>query len=811
LTSLRLVDPLGERPLSGADLPLSIGGAGCAVVVPGVEPGTVLASLGSSDGRLFVEPGPDACVRLDGRRLEASGWLEPGSVVDLGPALLRLERREDGDALVVEHEALPNATLPPVLEGQPLESLPAGEDRIPIAILPYSPPTGRPERVRVRPRWGRLAAVAAGVVVLAILGWLLAAVAVTVRTTPEVEPDAVDFTGTPFELRIGGRQLVLPGRYVVEVEAAGYETGRAEATVTRDGPQEVVVPLVRLPGLVTVDTGGVEAVLSVDGREVGPTPGPYELAAGMRELLLRAPRYEDQRLTLDVAGGREPQTVAVTLEPAFAGVTVESIPSGAAVSLDGEAIGVTPLEATLDAGRYTLAIEHPGYRRFESPVTVKPGEPLRIGPVELGLPDGRLSVRTEPEGADISVAGQYRGRAPLTLTLAPGVPHEVVVSRAGYEAATRTVSVNPGERSSLSLQLTPVLGEVTVRGEPADAELFVDGTPRGPAGQTLSLPAAPHRLEVRKAGLATFTATVTPKPGLPQVVEYRLTTAEQARFAALPPAVTTGLGQQLKLLRGGRFVMGSPRREPGRRSNEAQRTIELKRPFYLGVNEVTNQEFRAFRASHASGIFKEESLDLDRQPVVRVSWQDAAAFCNWLSERDGLPPAYVQQGGRLVLKEPVTTGYRLPTEAEWEFAVRFDGREATRKYPWGDSLPVAPRSGNYADQSAIYLTPVVISGYDDGFRVAAPVGSFPASPLGLSDLGGNVSEWTNDRYSIYLTDPDKVFTDPLGPSAGETWVVRGASWLTGRTPDLRTAWRDVGSSGKPDLGFRLARYAEQER
>jgi formylglycine-generating enzyme required for sulfatase activity len=391
------------------------------------------------------------------------------------------------------------------------------------------------------------------------------------------------------------------------------------------------------------------------------------------------------------------------------------------------------------------------------------------------------------------------------------VPHELVASRAGYEAATRTVSAKPGERSSLSLELVPILGEVTVRGQPADAELFVDGVSRGPAGQTLSLPSAPHRLEVRKAGLATFSATVTPKPGLPQVVEYSLTTAEQARMAALPASVKTGLGQELKLVRGGRFVMGSPRREPGRRSNEAQRTIELKRPFYLGVHEVTNQEFRAFRAAHASGIFKEETLDLDRQPVVRVGWQDAAAFCNWLSERDGLPPAYVQQGGRLVLKQPVTTGYRLPTEAEWEFAARFDGSGATRKYPWGDGLPVAPRSGNYADQSAIYLTPVVIAGYDDGFRVAAPVGSFPPDALGLTDVGGNVSEWTTDRYSIYLADPDKVFTDPIGPSDGDTWVLRGASWLTGRTPDLRAAWRDVGSAGKPDLGFRLARYAEQER
>jgi formylglycine-generating enzyme required for sulfatase activity len=373
---------------------------------------------------------------------------------------------------------------------------------------------------------------------------------------------------------------------------------------------------------------------------------------------------------------------------------------------------------------------------------------------------------------------------------------------------TRTQSLSSGQSASLALRLEAILGEVTVRGQPEDAELFIDGVSRGPANQTVSLPAAPHRIEVRKAGLAAHAVTLTPKAGLPQVVEYKLTTVEQARMAQIRPVVTTGLGQELKLVRGGRFVMGSPRREPGRRSNESQRTIELKRPFYFGAQEVTNQHFRQFRAAHASGIFKEETLDLDRQPAVRVSWQDAAAFCNWLSAKDGLPPAYVAKGSTLELAEPVTTGYRMPTEAEWEFVARQQGGGATRKYPWGDSLPVGARSGNYADQSAIYLTPVVISGYNDGFRVAAPVGSFAPNALGIFDLGGNVSEWATDRYSIYVTDPDKVVVDPTGPSQGQTWVIRGASWLTGRTPELRLAWRDVAAAGKADLGFRLARYAE---
>jgi formylglycine-generating enzyme required for sulfatase activity len=250
------------------------------------------------------------------------------------------------------------------------------------------------------------------------------------------------------------------------------------------------------------------------------------------------------------------------------------------------------------------------------------------------------------------------------------VPQEVAVSRAGYEGQTRTATVQPGKRSILAVALAPILGEITVVGEPQDAELYVDGRARGPANQTLSLPAAPHSIEVRKPGLATFKIAVTPNPGLPQRIEYTLTTPAVARMAQLAARIRTSLGQELVLLRGAKFVMGSPRREPGRRSNEAQRTVELKRMFYFGTREVTNREFREFRSGHASGIFKEETLDLDNQPVARVGWQDAAAFCNWLSGKDGLPPAYETRGGRLVLTERATTGYRLPTEAEWEFAAR---------------------------------------------------------------------------------------------------------------------------------------------
>lgn len=797
---LRLVDPLGERPLTPADFPLSVGGSGADIVLPGLAPGERLARI-ELDG---ARPG---CVLLTSAAQEPRS-LGPGDELDLGHGRLACETDAGAITLRVSHGGVANVTQPP-LGGEPDDA--AGHeagDRIPILRVDYQPDAGPARRLGLRLPWWRVALAAAALAVLATLALLLASVAVGVRTAPAVADPRVAFEGSLVDLRLGGRHLVLPGERVISVRAPGYAPARLAVTVVRSPGQEFVVPLERLPGRVRFDTGGLAARLTVDGELLGDLPGEYELPAGARAVRVEAERHEPWIGEVLVEGGGGEQRVELALVPAFAAVSVTTVPAGATVRVDGAELGVTPLETTLEAGRHLLVVEHPRYRSLETPITVRAGEPLVIGPLELGVPDGVVAVRSDPAGADVSVGGRYRGRTPVEIGLAPGVPHEVVVARAGYRPATRSVNVGSRERATLSVALEPVLGELTLRGEPADALLYVDGQPRGPANQTLSLPAAPHVVEVRKAGLATFRSTVTPTPGQPQVLEFALTTPEAARAARLAASITTGAGQSLRLVRGGRYVMGSARREPGRRSNEAQRTVELARPFYIGVHEVTNAEFRQFRAEHRSGIFREETLDLERQPVVRVSWQDAAAYCNWLSQRDGLPPAYVGPPGSLRLAEPVTTGYRLPTEAEWEFVARHDGTAPVRRYPWGDSLPVPARSGNYADQSALYLAPAVISGYDDGFRVAAPVGSFAPNPLGLHDLGGNVAEWTTDRYTIYVASPGQVVTDPVGPAEGDTWVLRGASWLTGRTPDLRVAWRDTAASGRPDLGFRIARYAE---
>jgi len=254
--------------------------------------------------------------------------------------------------------------------------------------------------------------------------------------------------------------------------------------------------------------------------------------------------------------------------------------------------------------------------------------------------------------------------------------------------------------------------------------------------------------------------------------------------------------------------MGSSRREQGRRSNETLRNVNLQRSFYIGIREVTNKEFRQFSAGHNSGKFKSHSLNHPELPVVGVTWEQAALFCNWLSAKEALPPVYILKGGKLAAADPVGSGYRLPTEAEWEFCIRFNKNKVNLKYPWGNKFPPEPKSGNFADESAKDLLSSYLVGYNDGYPVMAPPAKFNTNALGLYDLGGNTAEWCHDYYSIYPYDSQKVYKDPLGPEEGKHHIVRDSSWRQSSISALRSSYRDYSDGQRIDLGFRVARYLE---
>ena len=806
---LRLREPMGERVVT---LPCRIGGSiGDDVVVPGLGGGATLL-LHLVDGQLGITAAT-AQVALTGITLPAAKFtpLQAGDVLALGEARLVFEDALDGPTLEVRH-LVGNDTVAPADAAPTRDLLDSGADeRITVASLVTGESPAAASNVQLAAPWFAanrrwLLATLALLLAFAVFALQLSRLE-TVSVT--VVPAEAEVSGSGFGWRSANALLLLPGERRVRAQLAGYQTEERTILVREDAPLSLRLQLVPQPGILEIDTGGVAARVFIDGADVGAAPGALEVAGGTRTLIIRAERYLDHVQTLEVEGRAVRQPLSVRLQPSWGAVEVSATTPGAVLSIDGESPVTLPAKIDLPAGLHRLRISAEGAREWQSAVLLKAGEIQRIGPIELGAPDARLRVTSTPAGAEIIVGGTFRGRTPATVALPAGSEHDIVVSLQGYRSADRRVFAAAGEERALAVALQAVPASLTVQGEPAGAEIAIGNVIKGKTPLTIELPARRHTLELRKEGMQPERIDVDLSSGVARTVDYKLVPLGRARDWQPPPAALRAQsGTLLRLIPGGSFTMGSERREQGRRSNEFPRRVTLQRPFYLGTREVTNGEYRRFKADHASGFVGKRTLDLDAQPVSKVNWSDAVEYCNWLSVQDGLPPAYQKKDGRWSLIEPVTTGYRLPTEAEWEFVARHAGAGTrTQRYEWGDALPPPAGIGNLAGIEAKDEMPRVLDEWQDDYQVVAPPGKFRANAFGIFDMTGNLSEWVHDAYVSF--EVAAAATDPLGPAAGgPRRVIKGSNWRTVAFADLRAAWREGADQASQDIGFRVARYAE---
>ena len=641
-----------------------------------------------------------------------------------------------------------------------------------------------------------------------LLWFVISARSVIIAISPA--PDNISLTEGWPALKLQHRYLAQPGEYRLTASRQGYYPLNESLTVGRLPSYTFKRTLQKKPGRVSIALQTPErARVYINNRYVGVAPmQDLALKPGAHSIELQRYRYQPLRSQLQVEGGEVRQQFSFTLSPDWSLVSLDSRPSNAQVWLNDQRYGDTPLALELDAGVHRLAIVHADYAAHISDFVVLPDQPLDLGVIELERDASYLVIRSQPDAASVYIDGRPRGTTPLTIRATPNADYSLRFDKPGYRRLSRHVSVSAGERKSVAVVLKPILSSVHLDITPKTAQVTVDGKPQAKGSQTLSLTATSHTIEVKESGYQTYTFTLTPSADRPIHKKITLQLKQSAR-APFPPQTSNSQGQTLRLITPGEFVMGASRREQGRRANERLRRVKLTRRFYIGVNEITNEEFARFDARHNSGVYQGVNLAADRLPVTNISWQQAAQYCNWLSRKEDLPVTYRQKDGRLVAQERLLTGYRLVTEAEWAWVARVRADGSLQRYGWGDEYPPGMLNGNYADESSRRIIGLVIANSDDGFASPAPVGSFAANRHGLYDIDANVAEWMHDYYTIYAGNGAQVSVDPAGPAQGKHHVVRGASWLRGALSNTRLAYRDYRQKPRADIGFRIARYIDE--
>ncbi len=313
-----------------------------------------------------------------------------------------------------------------------------------------------------------------------------------------------------------------------------------------------------------------------------------------------------------------------------------------------------------------------------------------------------------------------------------------------------------------------------------------------------------------------------------QAKEARRRQEETARALGRPVELINSIGMKLKLIPAGEFMMGSPEDEEGREADEGPiHRVRISTPFYLGATEVTVGQIRQFVEATGYrtdaetdgrggwGYTGDEKRPFARtpqytwretgfpqsadHPAVNVSWNDAVAFCEWLGRKEG-------------------AAYRLPTEAQWEYACRAGTR--TLYYHGNDAEGLA-EVGNVSDLTAnakfaVWMTISAVdrekmgtARHSDGYVFTAPVGRFRANGFGLFDMHGNVWEWCADWDSpdYYRSSPTD---DPAGPADGQARLRRGGSWLHSAKYARSAQRRRYPPDGRNSpIGFRVALEKDQ--
>ncbi len=509
--------------------------------------------------------------------------------------------------------------------------------------------------------------------------------------------------------------------------------------------------------------------------------------------------------------------------PMQSSLLVRSDPPGA-MALFGDHLQKTPAAfKDVEPGRYPLRVMLAGYEPIETRVEIAAGTSTELSPFKLERSRGSLQILSEPSGAEFEIKGgenqPYRGATPATLENLPTGAYEIFARKNGRELRNRA-EVKRGQLGTAHLEFS--VGKLAVTSASTGVSVAIDGAPRGTLPLEAELPTGTHTLLATRRGWPEQTRQVAVEKGRTVAAEFAFNTGSVKLTSAPGGARVFHGGVDL-----GRTPLLIEEVSPGPVSYELQLT-GFKNATVSGTVAPEQQLFLAARFEDrrgpAAGERWENSLGMkfvpvenllvsiwetrvrdyaafcqatgrpvdagrdQTHPVVKANWNDAMAFCKWLTERE-TASGLLREGQE----------YRLPSDVEWSKAAGLpdEGRNTPEErdgklpgeFPWGRQWPPPNGAGNYADQTARRGLSRVIEGYRDGFPETAAVGSFSANRFGIHDLGGNVWEWCLEGYK--------------GDHKG--WgVLRGGSWANASKVELQSTYRNVVDRNDRDViyGFR---------
>ena len=455
---------------------------------------------------------------------------------------------------------------------------------------------------------------------------------------------------------------------------------------------------------------------------------------------------------------------AISVQPKDAKVTIDGVLQ--ASSSDGE------YSAMLAYGSHTYKVEAGGYISKSGSFTIGKGDMTPIS-VSLVSALATLNVSCPTPAVSLYVDKKSVGSLPWNGNLKEGM-HLLEVRKDGYRSQQKTIQLAQQQKLDVAFDaLSAIQGNLSVNFKPFGSDVYVDGVKVGQSPRVFNgVLVGNHNVEIRKSGYSTSRQTVMISEGQTASISGSLTSSASSSNAnvlssgssslsdnTLTIPVKNGINIEMVKVEAGSFNMGAtPEMKSPYEVEKPVHRVTLTNNYYIGKYEVTQALWQAVMGSNPSH-FKGDAL-----PVEQVSWNDCQKFITKLNRLTG-------------------KNFRLPTEAEWEYAAR--GGNKSRGYRYSGS--------NTIDDVAWYE--------NDALSQTHPVGTKQPNELEIYDMTGNVMEWCQDWYGSYSSSPQ---VNPTGAASGSYRVVRGGGW-SDSARDCRTSDRDFISPGgrSSDLGLRL--------